>query len=127
MKKSFRNDLEKLKNNRVFLIVMILLFVCAMFWTTLGLVNSQANSVISAEQRQLSKPLNPTLNVGIISKLETKRFMNDAELSNFPVFKVITDGGSISRIVPLSVNADNYNFQTGQESQSSTLLESELD
>lgn len=126
MKKTFKHDIEKLKNNRLFLIVMILFFVCAMFWTTIGLVSSQTSSVISAEQRQLSKPLNPTLDVAIISKLETKRFMNDAELSNFPIFKLITDGGSISRVVPLSVSEENYNFQTGQENQSGTLLEDEL-
>lgn len=128
MKKTLRQDLEKLKTNRTFLIVLILLFVCAIFWTSLSLFSSQNDTKISTEQKKLAQPLNPNLDLRTISQLETKKYFSDVELSNFQIFKLITDGASASRVVPIEVNVEDFNFETGQENvpQSNSLLENEL-
>ena len=102
-KNKFSQQLANLKQKKQLMIILIFFFVVIITWTMISLFTSQQKISVSKDLRDLSKPLTPTLNEKIFSKLEKKRLYTKSELSNFPIFKVVsTKDGKISRLVEIS-------------------------
>ncbi len=103
-----KKDLHKLKTNRQFLTVLILLFVAVFFWIVVTLLNSQAKTEVSHEFTILAKPLTPHLDMEILKKIQAKKSYSDKELSQFTIYKNITTrDGKTEKIVPIEISIDD--------------------
>lgn len=100
--RSFSKELTKLRTNQQILTILVLLFICMVFWIIVSLFSSQTSTKVTPEMTQKAEPLNPTLSTQVLDTLESKKVFTDEELSNFPIYviqKSTTD--QIERIVEL--------------------------
>lgn len=88
---TFQSQLSKLQQRKELLVILLFLFVIVIFWTILGLFSSQQTAGITTEQKELSTPLSPSLNVSVIEKLGQKKNYSDEELADFPVHVIQTN------------------------------------
>lgn len=111
---SLTQELQNLQKNRQFLAIMVLLFVCVMFWTGITLFASQRSTKLDEHLVQLAQPLNPTLDEAVISQIEQKQYLTSEELASFPIYKIIlTSSGD--KIVPIDTPEDFFDVQTGTQ------------
>lgn len=85
-KRSFSKEVNRLKANQQLLTILVLLFICMIFWIIVSLFSSQNSTKISPEVQQMAKPFNPTLDATVLDTLDGKRLLTDEELSSFPIF-----------------------------------------
>lgn len=123
---TIQSDIKKMRKNKQFLAILILLFIGLFFWVIVSLVTSQTSEKISPELTKLSAPLTPALDIATLEQIEQKRAYTPQELSQFTIYKVLTtrDGRS-QRIVPIEVTIDDIEPQDdssiqNQESESGT-------
>lgn len=88
---SLTQEIHKLQKNKQFLAIMVLLFVCVIFWTVVTLVTSQRSTKVEVQLTKLALPLNPTLNEAVIGEIEQKRYYSPDELANFTIYKLVLD------------------------------------
>ncbi|MFZ1721425.1 MAG: hypothetical protein WAU07_02880 [Microgenomates group bacterium] len=118
-KTTIANEFSKLKQNQKLLAILILFFVCTIAWTAASLFSSQTSSSISPKLLEISKPLNPVLNVDALSRIEAKKLYTDEELADFPIYKiVITESGRGERIVNINTTAEDLLNLENTESSS---------
>jgi hypothetical protein len=87
--KSLNQELHQLKKNRQFLTILILLFVCAIFWTGFTLITSQHKSKLSNDLIRLAEPLSPTLDAQVLASMEQKTWYDEDQLSGFLIVKLV--------------------------------------
>lgn len=105
---TIKRDIKKLKQNKLFLTILILLFVSMLFWIIISLVSSQSSEKIPAELTLISKPLTPVIDTEILSTIEQKRVYTQDELSGFTIYKVIVSrDGRTQTVVPIEVSIDD--------------------
>lgn len=85
-KRSFSKELNMLKANQQLLTILVLLFICMVFWIIIALLSSQTRTKITPELLEMAKPFNPTLNTEVLDSLESKQVFTEEELANFPIF-----------------------------------------
>ncbi|MFH2118517.1 MAG: hypothetical protein ABII10_02175 [Candidatus Paceibacterota bacterium] len=85
------DQLKKLQQRKDLLIIFLMFFVIAVFWIVVDVLSSQQKTGITAEQRELAKPLSPSLDSQVISELEQKITYSENELGDFPVFIISPD------------------------------------
>lgn len=84
------------------LYLMIFSFVTVTIWIGGSLFSSQKRTGISPELLELAKPLNPTINTGLLEEIEARKNYTDEELKYFQVYKVIkSKDGRIQQVVPI--------------------------
>jgi cytoskeletal protein RodZ len=92
---NFQSQLGKLRQRKELLVILLFLFVIVIFWIMVGVFSSQQTAGITTEQKSLSTPLSPSLNISVIDKLEQKKSYSDDELADFPVYTIQSSiGGS---------------------------------
>ncbi|NCO12508.1 MAG: hypothetical protein COZ34_00515 [Candidatus Pacebacteria bacterium CG_4_10_14_3_um_filter_34_15] len=107
-KSEIKKDFQKLKTNRQFLTILILLFVSILFWITVSLTSSQSNDEISKELTALAKPLTPNFDRDVLLKIQEKHSYSEKELSSFVIYKILTSrDGKTEKVVPLEVTIDD--------------------
>ncbi len=112
-KSKISKDFQKLKTNRQFLTILVLLFVSVLFWITISLISSQSKEEVSKELTALSKPLTPTFDKEILEKIKAKHSYSKEELSSFVIYKVLTTrNGKTEKVVPLEVTIDDIDPKT---------------
>jgi hypothetical protein len=80
--------LGNLRRNQYVLYIVIFSLVTIVIWITGSLISSQKKTGIEPHLLELAKPLNPNLDQFVISRLESKRSINEDNLRSFQVFKV---------------------------------------
>jgi len=112
---TIKKDIKKLKQNKLFLTILILLFVSMLFWIIVSLIGSQNTEKISTELTLISKPLTPVIDTEIFDTLEQKRVYSQDELSGFTIYKVIVSrDGRTQAVVPIEVTIDDLEPQEAQ-------------
>jgi hypothetical protein len=102
------------------LYLMIFSFVTVTIWIGGSLFSSQKRTGISPDLLDLAKPLNPTINTGLLEEIEARKSYTDEELKYFQVYKVIkSKDGRIQQIVPIESQLEEVpdaqvNLQTVQ-------------
>lgn len=81
--------LDTLKHKQWLLRILIFTLVTAMIWLGFSLFRSQQQTGIPADLQKLAIPLNPTINIGVVDRIEQKRAYTAEELQNFPVYRLI--------------------------------------
>lgn len=103
-----KKDLAKLRSNKQFLTILVLLFVSTLFWITISLVSSQSKEEISKELTLLAKPLVPNIDKETLSRIEKKHSYSQEELSSFTIYKILTTrDGKTDKVVPLEITIDD--------------------
>lgn len=90
-KRSFSKEISRIKNKQQMLTILILLFICLLFWIIVSLFSSQNSSKISPNVQEMARPFNPTLSTEVLDTLETKKVFSEEELSDFPIFIIRED------------------------------------
>lgn len=90
-KRSFSKEMNRLKTNQQILTILVLLFICMIFWIIVSLFSSQNSTKISPEISQMAKPFNPTLDASVLDTLDSKRVLSEEELADFPIFVIQRD------------------------------------
>jgi hypothetical protein len=122
---SITHDIKKLRQNKQFLSIMVLLFVVLLFWITVSLITSQATEKISPELQKISTPLVPVIDVTIFDKISAKRLYSEDDLSAFTIFKVLSSrDGKSERVVPIEVTIDDLEPKETRKTRINTSLES---
>lgn len=119
--KSLREQLLGLRKNRQFLAILILLFVCIIFWTGVTLITSQRNTKVSSELTKLATPINPNLDIEVIQELEQKKLYTASELRNFTIYKIVTSRiDRIDRVVTLDTTLESVEDEIKAERDNAT-------
>ncbi len=131
-KSEIRKDFQKLKTNRQFLTILILLFVSILFWITISLISSQSNEEISKELTALAKPLTPNFDRDELLKIQEKHSYSEEELSSFVIFKILSSrDGKTEKVVPLEVTIDDIDPKDAikpiEKKSANSLLQTELE
>ncbi len=84
-------ELKKLKSQRTLAIGFGLLFVCLGMWLIVSIGSTSRQSQVEPILLEMAKPLNPTLDVELLTKIEAKRFMSETELSDFSIYVIGED------------------------------------
>lgn len=116
--KSLRDQLLGLRKNRQFLAILILLFVCIIFWTGVTLITSQRSTKVSSELTKLATPINPNIDIEVIQELEQKNMYTEFELSNFTIYKIVTSRiDRIDRVVTLDTTLESVEEEINAEKE----------
>lgn len=123
---SFRADLTNLRNNQRFLSVTILLVVIIFFWVVVSIFKSQQNTTITTQQLKLAEPLTPTLDMITVESLRQKHYLEESELTNFTIYKLVSLGQEgagraipieqdVSTLKPIDSDKEKSNKNTEEE------------
>lgn len=99
MQNSFSKDLKRLQQNQQFLTIVVLLFVCMIFWLVISLFSTTQEKQTDAMLIQLAKPLNPTIDRDTFSLLEERQSYSKQELESFPIYKFAKIDRSTEQII----------------------------
>jgi hypothetical protein len=132
-KTQVKKDLAKLRANKQFLTILVLLFVSVLFWITVSLISSQSKEEISNELTLLSKPLTPNIDKETLLRIKDKYSYSKEELSAFTIYKILTTrDGKTDKIVPLEITVEDIDPRptpepTSKSENLGSLLSSDLD
>jgi hypothetical protein len=115
-----QDQIKKLKQRKELLVILMFFFVIVIFWIGIGLFSSQQKLGITPEQKKLSSPLTPNIDVATLEKLEQKKKFTDYELLDFPIYILYQDGGEIKKIdvkdgLPSAENEVEVSSEEAQE------------
>lgn len=100
--RSFSRELNKLRTSQQILTILVLLFICMVFWIIVSLFSSQNSSKITPDMTEKAAQFSPTLSTQVMDGLQNKRVFTDEELSNFPIYVIQKDtNDQTERIVEL--------------------------
>ncbi len=84
-------SIKSLYNQQNFVRILIFSVVTVMIWIGFSIFRTQQTTQISAELQQMSLPLNPTINMDLINRIDAKKTYTDQELSLFPIYALTAD------------------------------------
>jgi hypothetical protein len=114
-----KKKLAGLRIKQRVLYLLIFSFVTVLVWVGGSLFSSQSKSGISAELKNLAKPLNPVINVDLIREMGQKKHFTDQELESFQIYKLLkTKDGRAKRIIPIDSNEDDFLVSPSDDSDS---------
>lgn len=90
-RKAVKKQFAILKHKRQMLTILVLLFICVIGWVVVSLFAAQQKTKIDNKLLKYAQPLTANLDLATLNSLEEKRSFTEAELSNFPIFRVFTD------------------------------------
>jgi len=100
--KPAKKKLSSLKIKQQALYVMIFSFVTVVVWISGSLFKSQRKTGIAPDLLELATPLSPTINVGLIDRIEESQNYSDQVLANFQIYRIIkSKDGRIQQVVPI--------------------------
>ncbi|OGJ37553.1 MAG: hypothetical protein A2383_00850 [Candidatus Pacebacteria bacterium RIFOXYB1_FULL_39_46] len=117
---NLNDQLKKLQQRKDLLIIFLLFFVISIFWIAIDVLSSQQKTGISAEQRQLAKPLSPSLDSQVIEDLEQKIIYSESELRNFPIYVI-----NPNQAVTMTQTTESADETTSQDQQITLPMELE--
>ncbi len=90
--------IKKLQQKQALLRALIFSFVTIIIWIGFSIFRTQQTTGISPELLKLAEPINPNIDITVLDRLEAKRSFTTAELTNFPINRLIVENG-IEKIV----------------------------
>jgi hypothetical protein len=86
-----KSYLQPLEHKQTLLRIFVFSLITIIIWVGFSIFLSQSNTALPPELKEISKPLNPNINMETVSRIESKRFYSPEELENFDVYYVIKD------------------------------------
>jgi len=94
-----KTQMSALHRSQTFLRILIFTLVTAIIWVGLSLFRTQEETGISPKLLKLAEPLNPNINIDVLSRIEQKRGFTEQELSDFPIYSISTDKSGGEQVV----------------------------
>ena len=99
-------ELYSLRQNRVYLLMMILLLVGALIWVLMTIMEAGDESQVTTEALKYAVPINPNLDVAVFALVEKKRLLTESELETFPINRIIKDRSGSYSVIPFDTPKD---------------------
>lgn len=99
-----KTQLAQIQQKQTFLKILIFTLVTIMVWVGLTLFRTQNRTAITPELLKLAEPLNPNLNEGVIAELEGRQSYTAEELSDFPIYSLVTTKQGEQQLVIFSAS-----------------------
>ena len=109
---SISEELRSLRQNKLYLIIMILLMVGAVIWVALTIIDADDESDVTAKAIKYATPINPNLDVSVFDTVEAKRLLTEEELNLFPINRVVKDRSGNYVVVPYDTPKDQIELIT---------------
>jgi hypothetical protein len=104
---STRNQLTGIKNRQQFLYILVFSMAAVGVWVGSSIFFSQKKTGIDSALQKLAIPLNPSINVDILNRIQAKKTFSDAELTDFGIYKLVSSrDGKEQRVVTINVPDD---------------------
>lgn len=81
-----QQQLQKFKQQKTVLALLIFTFIIILFWTVLSILESQRTVIVEKELIELSKPLTPRLDQEIFTTIEQKNWYQSQDLKEFEIY-----------------------------------------
>lgn len=85
-----KSQLSQLQQKQTLLKIFIFTLVTIIIWVGLTLFRTQQQTGIRPELLVKAEALNPNISVQVIDQIEQKRVFTEAELSDFPIYSIVT-------------------------------------
>lgn len=82
-------QLERLKTERALLWSLVLVLVAVIMWLLVGILGTRKEQTISAELREMAKPLVPSLDRDVLGSLGERQYFSKEDLLDFAIFALI--------------------------------------
>lgn len=109
---AIQKEFKSIRHKQQILGILVFTLVAIVMWVGISLVTSQQSTSISARQQQMALPLNPSINIDVLSSIEQQRAYDPSQLTSFPIYTLLTDEEAAALSAPRPATS------------SSTLLES---
>jgi len=109
---SIGEELRSLRQNKLYLTIMILLMVGAVIWVALTIMDAGDESDVTAKAIKYATPINPNLDVSVFETIEAKRLLTEEELNLFPINRVVKDRSGNYLVVPYDTPKDEIELIT---------------
>jgi len=122
--KAANKDLAHLYKRQQILQLATFTLITIFIWIGFSLFRSQKKTAISAEQTILSQPLTPNINVEVIESLEQKKFYQETELQNFPIYRILVEEDKKTRKAATKSATVNQEIESSIPTGLGSILES---
>lgn len=100
---AFQRELNNLQHRQQLLYILLFSFATVIVWIGVSLLSSQQDTGIPPEIQLLATPLNPTINLDVLTDIRNKRAYTDDELRSFPIYKIVSDRqGGGTQVIDIS-------------------------
>lgn len=86
-----QQEFSIIKHRQQLLTIMVFTLMAIAVWVGVGLVNSQESTSISPQLQQAALPLNPSINIEILSEIEQQVPYDPSQLTRFPIYTLLSD------------------------------------
>lgn len=93
---AIQKELKGLRHKQQLLGILLFSLVTIVVWVGISLILSQQSTRISSALQRLALPLNPSINVEVLSEIEQKRAYDPATLTNFPIYRLLSDEEAVT-------------------------------
>lgn len=87
---TIQKELKGLQHKQQLLGILLFSMVTIFVWVGISLVVSQQKTDISPALQKLALPLNPSINIDVLSELEQKKTYDASQLVNFPIYRLLS-------------------------------------
>lgn len=94
-------QIEKLQKNYAIMVGLILLFVVAVVWMIVSIVQVEDTSDLTKRAQKNTTQLNPNLDRTTLELVANKHYYSEEELTNFPIFVLIEDKDGNFQVVSI--------------------------
>lgn len=120
-------QIEKLQKNYAIMVGLILLFVVAVIWMIVSIVQVEDTSDLTKRAQKNTTQLNPNLDRTTLELVANKHYYSEEELTEFPIFVMIEDRDGNFQVVSIEdvaerleeLRSDASGGQTQQQPQAS--------
>lgn len=110
---TIQKEFQNLQHKQQFLTIMLFSFVTIIVWISISLITSQKSTTISSELQRLALPLNPNINIDVITSLESQQAYDPSQLSNFPIYTLLKEGQTPQTSFPASSASESGSLLQG--------------
>ncbi|MDQ3008612.1 MAG: hypothetical protein M3Q81_03375 [bacterium] len=119
----FQAEITGLKHKQQLLWLLVFSLVTIVVWVSISLITSQTSTKTNPLQQQLAEPLNPSINIDVITELENKKAYTKQDLARFPLYTLRTPERRATTPQPATeerVNSSALNILTTSDSETTT-------
>lgn len=123
-------QIETLQRNYALMVGLILLFVVAVIWMIVSIVQTEDMSALTVQAQKHTTQLNPNLDRATLQLVSEKKAYSQEELTDFPIFILMENREGEYLVVPIEeaaerleqLNNPNAEVDQEEEEEATTLL-----
>lgn len=85
------SSLDSLQQRQIFMRLLIFSLITVMVWVFFSLFRTQQQTQIPPELLKLAEPLNPTIDLDTLNKIEQERGFSASDMQGFSIYRIERD------------------------------------